>query len=99
MKFMLIIIVLVAGLFLPAGLGLSLRPAPFVPHAERTPPFRTVPLPGGLPEPVKRFYRMVYGDAVPVIESVVITGRAAIRPVMRIPLPARFVFIHDAGKS
>ncbi len=93
------IIAVIAGLFLLACLGLSLRPAPFAPHAARTPALRTVPLPAGLPEPVNRFYRKVYGDAVPVIESVVITGRATIRPVMRIPLPARFVFIHDAGKA
>ena len=93
------IIAVIAGLFLLACLGLSLRPAPFPPHAERTPALRTVRLPAGLPEPVSRFYRKVYGDAVPVIESVVITGRATIRPFMRIPLPARFVFIHDAGKA
>lgn len=99
MKIMLIIAAVIAGLGLLACLGLSLRPAPFPPYAERTPALRTVPLPAGLPKPVDRFYRKVYGEAVPVIESVVIHGRATIRPVMRIPLPARFVFIHDAGKA
>jgi hypothetical protein len=33
-----------------------------------------MPLPDGLPAPVERFYRQVYGDDVPRIESAVITG-------------------------
>lgn len=99
MKIVIVIIVVIAGLVLLAGLGLSLRPAPFAPHPERSPALRTVPLPAGLPKPVDRFFRKVYGEAVPVIESVVIHGRATIRPFLRIPFPARFVFIHEAGKS
>ncbi len=99
MKIMLIIAAVIAGLGLLACVGLSLRPAPFATHAERTPALRTIPLPSGLPRPVDRFYRKVYGEAVPVIGSVVIHGRATIRPVMRVPLPARFVFIHEAGKA
>ena len=60
---------------------------------------RTVPLPAGLPAPVERFYRTVYGEDVPVIETVVITGRATMRPMFNIPLPARFVFIHNTGRD
>jgi hypothetical protein len=99
MKIVVVIIVVLAGLILLVGLGLSLRPAPFAPHPERSPAFRTVLLPSGLPKPVDRFFRKVYGDAVPVIDSVVMRGRATIRPVGRIPLRARFVFIHEAGKA
>ncbi len=65
------IIAVIAGLFLLACLGLSLRPAPFAPHASRTPALRTVRLPAGLPEPVSRFYRKVYGDAVPHVNTYV----------------------------
>ena len=99
MKIVIVIIVVLAGLILLTGLGLSLRPAPFAPHPERSPALRTVPLPAGLPKPVDRFFRKVYGETVPVIESVVLHGRATVRPFLRIPFPARFVFIHEAGKS
>jgi hypothetical protein len=47
---------------------------------------------------VERFYRIVYGNQIPVIESAVFTGRAAIRP-FGVWLPARFVFIHEAGRN
>ncbi len=99
MKIVIVIIIVLAGLLLLTGIGLSLRPAPFAPHPERSPALRTVPLPAGLPKPVDRFFRKVYGEAVPVIESVVLHGRATIRPFLRIPFPARFVFIHEAGKA
>ena len=42
---------------------------------------------------------MVYGEEIPVIESVVIQGRGILKPFMNIPIPARFVFVHDAGKD
>lgn len=60
---------------------------------------KTIPLPKGLPAPVERFYRKLYGENVPVITSVVITGHATVRPAGPITLPARFRFIHDAGKG
>jgi len=59
----------------------------------------TVPLPQGLPAPVGRFYRKIYGENIPVIKSAVITGRAEVRPVGPITFPARFRFTHDAGKG
>ncbi len=99
MKRLLMIVAVVVSLVLLTCLGLSFRPAPFAPHPERTSALRTMPLPAGLPKPVDRFFRKVYGEAVPVIESVVIHGRATIRPVSGIPLPSRFVFIHEAGKA
>jgi hypothetical protein len=57
-----------------------------------------IPLPAGLPAPVERFYRQVYGDTVPVIDSLVVTGRAKMR-VMGITFPARFRFTHVAGQG
>lgn len=99
MKIILITISVLVGLLLLIGLGLSFRPAPFAPYPGRTPALRTVPLPTGLPKPVDRFFRKAYGNSVPVIESVVIHGRATVRLFLRIPLPARFVFIHEAGKA
>ncbi|HLE15737.1 MAG TPA: hypothetical protein VI776_13400 [Anaerolineales bacterium] len=34
-----------------------------------------------------------------MIDTVVITGRAIIRPVMNIPLLARFIWVHNTGKD
>jgi hypothetical protein len=99
MEVILIILILAIGILALVWLGLQIKPGPFPPYRERTPRLETVPLPGGLPAPVERFYRKVYGDRAPVIETVVLTGRGAIRPVMNIPLPARFVFVHNAGRD
>jgi len=41
---------------------------------------KTIPLPEGLPAPVERYYRTVYGEQIPVIDTVVIAGRGRIRP-------------------
>ena len=81
-------------------LGLTARPAPFpeFPQATAT-PLETVALRSGLPKPVDRFFRTAYGDRVPVIESAVLTGRARIRPVGPISVPARYRFTHIARQD
>lgn len=56
----------------------------------------TVPVPDGLPEPVERFYRSLYGDEVPVVETAVVSGRGTMR-VNGITFPARYRFSHVAG--
>ncbi|MBN2004400.1 MAG: hypothetical protein JXA21_13680, partial [Anaerolineae bacterium] len=74
-------------------LGLHIRPAPFAPFPQVSGVIETVPLPDGLPAPVERFYRQVYGDHVPVFTSAVLSGRATLRPVMAFPaFPSRFRF-------
>lgn len=85
-----------------AGLGwagLKVQPASFsnIPAPPASP--QTVPLPAGLPAPVERFYRQLYGERVPVIRSAVISGRGTMSPVGGIPFPARFRFTHDAGQG
>jgi hypothetical protein len=90
---------IVVIILLLAWLGLQIKPEPFPGYQHRTPALETMPLPAGLPAPVERFYRTVYGDQVPVIETVVLTGRAKIRPVMNITWPARFIFVHNVGKD
>jgi hypothetical protein len=57
-----------------------------------------MPLPPGLPAPVERFYRVVYGDEVPIIETVVLKGRARLAP-LGFFMPGRFVFVHNAGRD
>lgn len=90
---------LVALIFV-GWLGFQVQPAPFpdFPQASAS-DIPTVPVPPGLPAPVERFYRKVYGDAVPVITSAVLTGRATIAPVAGIRMPARYRFTHVAGKD
>jgi len=97
------ILLVFAGIAIAIGLlgwlGLQVKPQSFPAYPDRTPQLRTVPLPAGLPAPVDRFYRTVYGEEIPVIETVVIHGRGVIKPFMNIPIPARFVFVHNAGKD
>jgi len=89
-----------AALALLGWLGLQVQPAPFPDYPEASASqVATVPLPAGLPAPVDRYYRKVYGDSVPVITSAVLTGRARIRPNIPFWMPARYRFTHVAGKD
>ena len=89
-----------AGLLALGWLGLQVKPAPFPAVSGPSAAPETIPLPPGLPAPVERFYRLTYGERVPLITSAIITGRATIRPIPGGPtLPARFRFIHQAGHN
>lgn len=86
---------------LAAGIraGAQVQPAAFPDfHQPSGPPAGHVDLPEGLPAPVDRWLRGIYGDRVPVTRSVVVTGRARIKP-FGFWLPARFRFIHDCGRG
>jgi hypothetical protein len=99
MKLLYIILLILALLIFVGWLGLQFKPASFPSYEAQTPEFKTIPLPENLPAPVERFYRTVYGENIPVVESAVFQGRAIIRPFMNIPLPARFIFVHKAGRD
>ena len=99
MKPIIIIVSSLIALFLLGWLGLQIKPASFPAYPANTPELETVPLPSGLPMPVERFYKTVYGEEIPVIKTAVIQGRGVMKPFMNIPIPARFVFVHDAGKD
>ena len=98
-----IILMVVAGvtvLILVGWVGLLIKPAPFPAVSGQPGAMETVPLPKGLPAPVERFYRAVYGENIPVIKTAVITGRGSIQPVKGGPkLPVRFRFTHEAGQD
>lgn len=98
MKTLMVFFGVLLTLLLVGWIGLQVKPGPFpvIPHP--TPDLETIPLPEGLPAPVERFYDTVYGDQIPVVKSAVIQGRAAISP-FGVALPARFVFVHNAGKD
>ncbi|MBN2118701.1 MAG: hypothetical protein JW730_19175 [Anaerolineales bacterium] len=98
MKLVIIITALLVLIGLLGWLGLQVQPGSFVAYPEKTPELETIPLPAGLPAPVERFYRTVYGDEVPVIETAVMKGRAVMSP-FGVKLPARFVFVHNAGRD
>ena len=94
---------LVAGLVLLGLVGLvgfrvTPRPLPDVTLEAATPTLATVALPEGLPPPVERFYRQLYGDEVPVVTSAVISGRGTMR-VNGLTLPVRWRFTHAAGRD
>ncbi len=86
------------GLLGVLWLGLRVQPKPFALHALLQTEVQTMPLPEGLPKPVERFYRTMYGEEIPIVESVVITGRGRIRP-FKVWMPTRFVIVHEAGKD
>jgi len=98
MKTLLIILCILVALFFLGWLGFQIKPRSFSPYPENTPELDTIPLPAGLPAPVERFYKTVYGDQIPVIETVVIKGRAVIAP-FDVDMPSRFIFVHNTGRD
>jgi hypothetical protein len=98
MKILLILLGVLVALVLLGWLGLRIKPRRLPAFPQQTEEQGTLPLPEGLPAPVERFYRQVYGETVPVIESLVVTGRARMR-IMGITFPARFRFTHIAGQD
>ena len=87
-----------AAVAVAVAIGLRIVPKPLAKFAGAERPLATVPLPDGLPAPVARWYRDLYGEAVPVVESAVVTGRATLR-IMGIAFQGRFRFVHDAGNA
>jgi hypothetical protein len=86
-------------LFLLIGwIGLQIKPGQFPAYPSGTSDSTTIPLPDDLPAPVAHFYRQLYGEDVPMIESAVISGRGRLR-IKGITLPARFRFTHSTGQD
>jgi hypothetical protein len=98
MKPFLIITAILIVIILLGWLGLKIKPISFSPYPQKTSALKTIPLPAGLPAPVERFYKTVYGDDIPVIDTAVIKGRAVIAP-FGLKMPARFIFVHNVGKD
>ncbi len=99
LRIILILLVVLILLIALAVVGLRVQPAPFPAFAQREPTLETMPLPQGLPAPVERFYRTLYGEQIPVIHSAVVTGRGQLRPAGPVYLPSRFRFTHVAGQD
>jgi hypothetical protein len=98
MKVFIIIVIVIFTLIALIWLGLQIYPKPFPAYPATTSELDTVRLPNALPDPVARFYRQLYGENVPVIETALISGRAKLR-VNGITFPARFRFTHQVGEG
>ncbi|MBE2223296.1 MAG: hypothetical protein IAF02_17280 [Anaerolineae bacterium] len=98
MKIIITIAIVLLVLFEIGWLGLRVKPKAFAAYPGQTPTLQTMPLPANLPAPVARYYRQLYGDEIPIINSAVVSGRATMRP-FGFALPARFRFTHEAGQG
>jgi hypothetical protein len=98
MKAIYVIPIFLAILTVVGWVGLQVKPKPFTNTALPSGEMKTIPLPEGLPAPVERFYRRTYGDEIPVVDTVVLTGRGRMRP-FGVWLPARFVMVHNTGRD
>lgn len=98
MKIVINIVVVLVALFVVGWAGLQVKPRPFTIPPLLNSPVRTIPVPPGLPAPVERFLHANYGDQIPVVQSVVISGRGRIRP-FGIWLPARAIIVHNVGSD
>lgn len=78
--------------------GLRITPRPLAESGLSPSEPDRVPLPEDLPAPVARFYRELYGDTVPVIDTAVISGRGTMR-ISGLTLPVRFRFTHRSGQA
>ncbi|MDX2141186.1 MAG: DUF6544 family protein [Chloroflexota bacterium] len=88
----------VAALFGVCWLGLRV-PAPAFPSDESAGTATTnIPIPTGLPAPVERFARVVYGDMLPQAQMARVSGHATVT-MNGITMPARFRFSYDMARG
>jgi hypothetical protein len=92
------IINLVLLVVLGVVFGLRHQPQAFRAYTAPAVPVTTAPLPGNLPAPVARYFRLLHGDGVPKYTSAVMSGRGTIR-FMGVVMPARLRFIHASGQG
>jgi hypothetical protein len=90
---------ILVSILLLGWVGLRIQPRPFAAYPQPAGVLETIPVPGDLPAPVERFYRALYGDEIPVVETAVLTGRGQMRPFGPFYIPARFRFTHIAGQG
>lgn len=91
----LVVIILLVGI---GYWGFHVAPKPFEPYPGTTPELKTLPLPAGLPAPVKRFYQSTAGDQVPVVDTAVITMHGSMK-LFGIRMPMRSRVVHKAGQG
>jgi hypothetical protein len=78
--------------------GLRVEPAPLPTPALADGATALTALPADLPAPVERFLRSLYGEQIPVIDTIVISGRGTMR-IQGITFPSRYRFSHRTGDA
>ncbi len=91
-------LIVLALLILFVWLGLSVKPADFPRLQSGATEDNSLTLPDTLPPPVARFYARVAELPVPILRTWAVSGQAILR-FGGIPFPARFRFIHRAGRD
>src|SRR5690349_14220994 len=80
--------------------GLKVAPPPYpsikAPHAQTEQEIKE--LPHNLPAPIERFYKLTYGEQIPVIRTAALSGRGTMR-LYGITFPLRFRFNYEAGQG
>jgi hypothetical protein len=101
MKKIIIILLVFVVLIFVVFIGFQIIPHSFSISHPKDVIVQTIPLPNDLPPVVEDFYRILYGDSIPIIDSVVISGQATMRLPSKggVTLPGRFKFIHQPGKD
>ncbi len=79
-------------------LGLRVRPAPLPSTSLGGEPTKVVPPLEELPAPVRRFYRTLYGEMIPVVDTIIVSGRGTMR-IQGITFPSRYRFSHVTGEA
>jgi hypothetical protein len=92
------LLITTGGLAAAVYLGTKTPPKPLPSFPQAGTPLKTIPLPAVLPAPVERFFREIYGEEIPLIESAVISGKVTLRMFGQ-TLPGRFRFTHNAGQD
>ncbi|MCB8978995.1 MAG: hypothetical protein H6657_16400 [Ardenticatenaceae bacterium] len=78
--------------------GLRQQPRPFPTYPQISQPLNRVAFPADLPAPVARYFEKVLGDAVPVVETAVVTGHGQLR-FNGITFPHRLRFTYDVNQG
>lgn len=96
-----VVVLIIFAVVIIAMIGFRVPPKPFqrrtLAGSQGSAP-ADIEIPAGLPAPVERFFKAFAPDGLGDTRSVVFYGRGRIRP-FGIWLPARFVFIHEAGRN
>jgi hypothetical protein len=78
--------------------GGRIKPRPFKSSNWSSQDLGSVDLPTGLPAPVERYARTIFGSTIPIIESALVMGRAELT-LNGITFNGRYKFYHQAGKA
>lgn len=97
MSFLVIIILVAISIILLIFIGLNIKPKSYVKIDYAEPELDYQDLPQELPAPVEKFYKLTYGEKIPVIKTATLSGRGTMD--LGIKVPIRFRFTHESGRN